>query len=161
MAKLQNCQFIEVKIDNKVVAGTSEESTYKDWMEGYVQSGLASISDCGGIYFSPVPVSALISKQSGELYAKYLSRGYKNVTITVAHRGSDKLSQDYEIQRTVYEDCNFHSMVMEVRNESAFLDFVFSPRESVEVTFNVPNTKGDGLEKVGPTKFNIPQKKIV
>ncbi|WP_237717571.1 MULTISPECIES: hypothetical protein [Enterobacteriaceae] len=40
MAKLQDCQFIEVKIDGKTIAGSSEEKKYSKWMEGYAPAGL-------------------------------------------------------------------------------------------------------------------------
>lgn len=35
MAKLKDCQFIKITIDGKDIAGSSEEQTYKGWMEGY------------------------------------------------------------------------------------------------------------------------------
>ncbi|PIJ48242.1 hypothetical protein BL250_14420 [Erwinia sp. OLTSP20] len=160
MAKLQDCQFIEIKIDGKVVSGSSEETNYKNWMEGYAPAGLATIAGPDGIYFDSVHISILATKQTSELYEKYLNRGYKNITITIVHRGSDKLNQNYEIQRTVYDSCNFQSLNFEMRDKF-FIDLTFTFEESVQVTFNVPNTKDDGLDKVGPTKYSIPQKKII
>ncbi|MCG5129778.1 hypothetical protein L2X78_19640 [Enterobacter mori] len=159
MAKLQDCQFIEIKIDGNTVAGSSEEATYKNWMEGFVPAGLTTIAGPDGTHFDTVRGSVLVTKESSELYEKYLKRGYKNIVITIVHRGSDKLNQDYEIQRTVYENCNFTSLSFEMRDQ-LFMEFTFNFEESVQVTFNVPNAKDDGLDKVGPIKYSIPQKKI-
>ncbi|WP_237932224.1 hypothetical protein [Buttiauxella sp. S19-1] len=160
MSKLKDCQFIELKIDNAVIAGSSEEETYKNWMEGYAPPGLSTMSGPDGTYFDAAKVSILVTKETSDLYEKYLKRGYKNITITVVHRGSDKLNQDYEIQRTVYDNCNFQSLSF-VMQDQLFMDMSFTFEESVETTFNVPNAKDDGLDKVGPIKYNIPQKKIV
>lgn len=160
MAKLQNCQFIEIKIDGKTVAGSSEETTYKNWMEGYAVAGLPAIAGPDSVLFDTVHTSVLVTKESSELYEKYLKRGYKNVVITIVHRGSNKLNEDYEIQRTVYENCKFNRFNFEMR-EQLFMDVSFTFEESVEVTFNVPNAKDDSLDKVGPIKYSIPAKKIV
>ncbi|CNK96697.1 Uncharacterised protein [Yersinia enterocolitica] len=160
MSKLQDCQFIEIKIDSNTVAGSSEEKTYKSWMEGYAPAGLTTIAGEDGIYFGEVHTSVLVTKETIELYEKYLKRGYKNIVITIVHRGSDKLSQDYEIQRAVYENCKLSSLNFETRGQ-LFMDLSFTFEESVAITFNVPNAKDDGLDKVGPTKYSIPQKKIV
>jgi len=159
MAKLQDCQFIEIKIDNSVISGSSEEASYKGWMEGYAPAGLSTVAGPDGTYFNPVQASILVTKDSSKLYEKYLQRGYKNITITIVHRGSDKLNQNYEIQRTVYDNCNFGHLDFDMRDQ-LFMELSFSFEESVEVTFNVPNTKDDGLDKVGPIKYNVPQKKI-
>ncbi|NTZ52933.1 hypothetical protein [Citrobacter gillenii] len=160
MAKLKDCQFIEIKIDGNTVAGSSEEETYKNWLEGYAPSALATVSGPDSVLFEPMNISILMSKESNKLYEKYLNRGYKDVVITIVHRASDKLNQGYEAQRTVYDNCRFHSLRFEKR-EQMFMDVLFTFEESVEVTFNVPNTKDDGLDKVGPIKYNIPAKKIV
>lgn len=159
MAKLQDCQFIEIKIDGNTVAGSSEEATYKNWMEGYAPAGLNTIAGPDSAFFDAINASVLVTKESSKLYEKYLNRGYKNIVITIVHRGSDKLNQNYEIQRTVYDNCNFHTLNFEMRDK-LFMDLSFTFEESVEVTFNVPNTKDDGLDKVGPIKYNIPAKKI-
>ncbi|HHR6132082.1 TPA: hypothetical protein ACS72K_003727 [Providencia alcalifaciens] len=160
MAKLLDCQFIEVKIDNNVVKGSSEEATYKDWMEGYSPMGLSSAAGPDGVFFDVIQTSILVTKDSSKLYEKYLNRGYKNIVLTIVHRGSDKLSPDYEIQRTVYTNCNFYSLNFEMRDQ-LFMDLAFTFEGAVEVTFNVPNAKDDGLDKVGPIKYDIPQKKII
>jgi hypothetical protein len=160
MAKLQDCQFIEIKIDGAAVSGSSEEATYKNWMEGFAPAGLSTIAGPDGAFFDVIHSSILVTKESSKLYEKYLKRGYKNIVITIVHRGSDKLDQDYEIQRTVYDNCNFHSLNFEMRDQF-FMDLAFTFEGAVEVTFNVPNASDDGLDKVGPIKYDIPQKKII
>lgn len=160
MAKLQDCQFIEIKIDGKVVSGSSEEDTYKNWMEGYSLPGLTIISGADGAYFDAIRASILMTKESSQLYEKYLKRGYKNIVISIVHRGSDKLNQSYEVQRIVYEKCKLQSLNIELRDH-LFMDLLFSFEESVEVTFNVPNTKDDALDKIGPIKYSIPRKNII
>ena len=58
MAKLQDCQFIKVKIDGKELKGASEEDTYKDWMEGYAPVNLQAYSGICLLYTSPSPRDA-------------------------------------------------------------------------------------------------------
>lgn len=159
MAKLQDCQFIEIKIDGKTVAGACEESTYKGWMEGFVPAGLTTYAGPDTTYFDSISGSFLATKESSELFEKYLNRGYNNIIVTIVHRGSDKLKGNYEIQRTVYEDCEFHNLAYEMRDQ-LFINFMFIFKKSVEVTFNVPNTNDNALEKIGPTKYLIPEKKL-
>lgn len=77
MAKLNECQFIEIKIDNTAVGGSSEEQSYKGWMEGYVPAGIVTIAGPDGAYFDTVHASILVTKESSKLYEKYLQRGYR------------------------------------------------------------------------------------
>ncbi|MEZ2578330.1 hypothetical protein [Buttiauxella ferragutiae] len=157
MAKLQDCQFIEIKIDNKVVSGSSEEKQYSKWMEGYAPAGLNTYSGPDGTYFDAMNMSVLVTKDTSNLFEQYLKRGYKNIVTTIVHRGSDKLGQNYEIQRAVYSDCRIQSLNFEMRDQLYMnLSFVFEG--VIEVTFNVPNAKDDGLDKIGPVKYSIPEK---
>ncbi|WP_330984097.1 MULTISPECIES: hypothetical protein [Enterobacterales] len=160
MAKLPDCQFIEIKIDNKIISGSSEESAYKNWMEGYAPAGLATVSGPDGTYFDSIQSSILVTKETSNLFEQYLKRGYKEIVITIVHRGSDKLNQNYEIQRTVYNNCKIQSLNFEMRNK-LFMDLSFAFEGTVEVTFNVPNTAETALDKIGPIKYDIPQKALL
>jgi len=159
MAKLKDCQFIEIKIDNKVVSGSSEEKKYKNWMEGYSPAGLTTYSGADGTYFESCNVSILVTKETSNLYEQYLKRGYKQIVITIVHRGSDQYDQDYEIQRSVYNDCKFNSLSFDMR-EKLFMNLSFSYEGMVEVIFNVPNATETGLDKIGPIKYDIPEKAL-
>jgi len=161
MSKLNNCQFIEVKIDNKAVAGSSEESAYKNWMEGYASPGLETLSGPDGIFFTDVQTSILVTKETSKLYENYLQRGHKEITITIVHRGSDKYEKNYEIQRTVFNTCNFLGLKFAQHDEKLFMVLSFTFEGTVEVTFNVPNADETSLDKIGPIKYDIPQKKIL
>ncbi|EMF07048.1 hypothetical protein [Serratia marcescens] len=160
MAKLQDCQFIEIKIDNKVISGSSEEPNYKNWMEGFVPGGLTTIAGPDGTYFDSVHMSILVTKETNTLFEKYLSRGHKEISITIVHRGSDKYSKDYEIQRTIYSTCNFQSFSFSMR-EKLFMDVSFIFEGTIELTLNAPNATETGLDKIGPIKYDIPQKKLL
>jgi hypothetical protein len=159
MAKLKDCQFIKITIDGKDVGGSSEEATYKGWMEGFSPAGLATYSGSDGTYFTPCSAAIQVTKETSNLYEQYLKRGYKKIVITIVHRGSDKYDKDYEIQRTVYNDCNLSSLSFDMR-EQLFMNLSFSYEGMVEVTFNVPNAKETGLDKIGPIKYDIPEKSL-
>ncbi|MFT2793429.1 hypothetical protein ACMV5I_25625 [Serratia sp. T13T92] len=159
MAKLKDCQFIEIKIDNKVVSGSSEEKKYKNWMEAYSPEGLSSYSGKDGAHFESVHASILVTKDSSNLYEKYLQRGYKKIMITIVHRGSDHFDKDYEIQRTVYNNCSINYIRFEMR-EKLFMNISFDFEGMVEVTFNVPNATDTSLDKIGPIKYDIPEKAL-
>lgn len=160
MAKLQDCQFIEIKIDNKIISGSSEERTYKNWMEGYAPAGLATMSGPDGTYFEAIQTSIMVTKETSNLFEQYLKRGYKEIVITIVHRGSDKYDENYEIQRSVYNNCKIQSLRFELRDK-LFMDLSFFYEGTVEVTFNVPNTGETGLDKIGPIKYDIPQKTLL
>ena len=160
MAKLQDCQFIQISIDNKIIAGSSEETTYKGWMEGYSPAGLATYSGADGTYFESCSASIQVTKETSSLYEQYLKRGYNKITITIVHRGSDQYKKDYEIQRSVYNDCKFNSLSFDMRDK-LFMNLSFSYEGMVEVTFNVPNSTETGLDKIGPIKYDIPKKELV
>lgn len=157
MAKLQDCQFIEIKIDNKVVSGSSEEKEYSKWMEGYAPAGLNTYSGADGTYFDSLNMSVAVTKDTSNLYEQYLKRGYKNIVITIVHRGSDKLGHNYEIQRTVYSDCKIQCLNFKMHDQ-LYMELSFIFEGVIEVIFNVPNAKDDGLEKIGPIKYSIPEK---
>ncbi|MEW7314515.1 hypothetical protein AB1E22_17735 [Buttiauxella gaviniae] len=159
MAKLKDCQFIQITIDGKDVAGSSEEKKYKGWMEGYSPAGLSTYAGRDGTYFESCDASILVTKETSTLYEQYLKRGYKKISITIVHRGSDQFDQDYEIQRSVYNDCKFNSLNFEMR-EKLFMNLSFTYEGMVEVTFNVPNALETGLDKIGPIKYDIPEKAL-
>ncbi|NIF32443.1 hypothetical protein F3J29_09860 [Enterobacter sp. Cy-643] len=162
MAKLQDCQFIEIKIDNKVISGSSEEQKYNKWMEGYSSGALRTYSGPDGTHFDGVPVSILVTKDTSSFYEHYLKRGYKTMTITIVERASDNLGADYELQRTVYSECKITSLSIAKHSQlnQLFMDFDFVFEGMVEVTFNVPNAKSDGLDKIGPVKYSIAEKTL-
>ncbi|NIF59522.1 hypothetical protein F3J27_14820 [Enterobacter sp. Ap-916] len=157
MAKLQDCQFIEVKIDGKTIAGSSEEKKYSKWMEGYAPAGLNTFSGPDGTYFDSVQMSILVTKETSKIFENYLKRGHKDVTITIVHRGSDKFDADYEIQRAIYSTCTIQSLSFEMRDQ-LFINLTFSFEGMVEVVFNVANATESGLDKIGPIKYSIPEK---
>ncbi|NIF48396.1 hypothetical protein F3J28_11555 [Enterobacter sp. Ap-1006] len=157
MAKLQDCQFIEVKIDGKAIAGSSEEKKYSKWMEGYSPVGLNTFSGPDGTYFESVQMSILVTKETSKIYENYLKRGHKDVTITIVHRGSDKFDADYEIQRTVYSACIIQSLNIEMRDQ-LFMNLTFSFEGMIEFVLNVANATESGLDKIGPVKYSIPEK---
>jgi len=159
MAKLKDCQFIKVNIDGKDVAGSSEETTYKGWMEGYAPAGLTTYSGPDGTYFESCSASIQVTKETSNLYEQYLKRGYKNIIITIVHRGSDEYDKDYEIQRSVFSNCKFSSLIFDMR-EKLFMNLSFIYEGMVEVTFNVPNANETGLDKIGPIKYDIPEKSL-
>lgn len=159
MAKLKDCQFIKITIDGKDIAGSSEEQTYKGWMEGYSPAGLTTYSGPDGTYFESCNASIQVTKETSNLYEQYLKRGYKKIAITIVHRGSDQFDKDYEIQRTVYNDCKFSSLSFDMR-EKLFMNLSFTYEGMVEVTFNVPDVKETGLDKIGPIKYDIPEKSL-
>lgn len=159
MAKLQDCQFIEIKIDNKVISGSSEEKKYSKWMEGYAPVGINTVSGPDGTYFDSVNMSIMVTKETSSLYEQYLKRGYKNIVITIVHRGSDQYDPDYEIQRSVYNNCKIQSLNFEMRDK-LFMDIGFIFEGQIDVTFNVPNATESGLDKVGPIKYDIPEKTL-
>ncbi|MCX9063935.1 hypothetical protein NLN94_23930, partial [Citrobacter portucalensis] len=159
-AKLQDCQFIEIKIDGNTIAGASEEEAYKGWMEGYAPAGISTTAGPDSTYFDAVHCSVLVTKETSKLFEKYLMRGYKNIAITIVHRGSSNINSNYEVQRTVYDSCNFQNMSYELR-DNLFLHFSFDFESTVAITFNVPNNKNDDLDKIGPIKYSLPAKKIV
>lgn len=159
MAKLQDCQFIEIKIDGKAVAGASEEKNFNKWMEGFSEIGLASFSGPDGTYFDGQQISILVTKETGDLFEKLLQRGYKDITITIVHRGSDQYEKDYEVQRTVYTSCKVFNMNFVMR-EHMFMDITFTFEGNLEITFNVPNSTSNGLDKIGPIKYSIPEKAL-
>jgi hypothetical protein len=161
MAKLQDCQFFEIKIDGKILAGLSEEEKYKGWIEGFMAPGLQSISGPDGIYFDPIRLTLTMCDGTRELYEKFVKRGYQDLTITVVHRGSSQLNGDYEIQRTVFSDCKFQSFDFEPRDQNMFANVSLTFVGGVELTFNIPNAQGKGIDKIGPIKYNIPQKKLM
>ncbi|WP_312414947.1 hypothetical protein [Pseudescherichia sp.] len=159
MAKLKDCQFIEIKIDNKVISGSSEEKKYSKWMEGYAPAGLNTVAGPDGTYFDAIQMSIMVTKETSSLYEQYLKRGYKEIVITIVHRGSDQYDPDYEIQRTVYNNCKIQSLNFEMRDK-LFMDLSFIFEGMVEVTFNVPNAAETGLDKIGPVKYDIPEKAL-
>ncbi|WP_336708448.1 MULTISPECIES: hypothetical protein [unclassified Cedecea] len=154
---MQDCQFIEVKIDGKTIAGSSEEKKYSKWMEGYAPAGLNTFSGPDGTYFDSVQMSILVTKETSKIFENYLKRGHKDVTITIVHRGSDKFDADYEIQRAVYSTCTIQSLSFEMRDQ-LFINLTFSFEGMVEVVFNVANATESGLDKIGPIKYSIPEK---
>lgn len=157
MAKLPDCQFIEIEIDNKKIAGSSEEEKYKGWMEGYSSLGLSTYSGPDGTYFESGSASIQVTKDTSELYSKYLKRGYKEIIITIVHRGSDHANPDYEIQRTVYKDCKINSLNFDMRDR-LFMNITFTCEKEITVTFEVPDGTDNGLDKIGPMTYNIPEK---
>jgi len=157
MAKLQGCQFIEIKIDNKVISGSSEEKKYNKWMEGHASAGINTMSGPDGAYFDSVDMSIMVTKDTSNLFEQYLKRGYKNIVVTVVHRGSDQYDPDYEIQRTVYSNCKLQILNIVMR-EQLFMDMSFTFEGEVNLTFNVPNASQTGLDKIGPIKYDIPEK---
>ncbi|MRT15087.1 hypothetical protein GJV07_22670 [Enterobacteriaceae bacterium RIT711] len=160
MSKLKDCQFIEIKIDNKLISGSSEEKDYKQWMEGFVQAGLSTMAGPDGTYFDSVNLSILATKESSSLFENYLQRGYNDISFTIVHRASDKYSKNYEAQRTVYNTCNIQRLDYEMR-EHLFINLSFSFEGTLEVTFNVPNDTETGLDKIGPIKYDIPKKELL
>lgn len=159
MAKLKDCQFIEIKIDGNVISGSSEEKKYNKWMEGYASGGISTVSGQDGAYFDHVNMSILMTKDTSSFYEYYLKRGYKEIIITIVHRGSDQFDQDYEVQRTVYTKCKINSLSIE-RRDDLFMNIIFSLEGMIEVVFNVPNANGSGLDKIGPIKYDIPEKAL-
>ncbi len=159
MAKLQDCQFIEIKIDNKAVNGSSTEAAYKNWMEGFAPMGITTYSGPDGTYFDVTHMSVLVTKESSTLFEQYLKRGYKNITITIVHRGSDEYSANYEIQRVTFTDCKIQSLRSEMRDK-LFMDITFSFEGEIDLTINVPNAAESGLDKIGPIKYDIPTKAL-
>ena len=159
MAKLKDCQFIEIKIDGKVISGSSEEKKYAKWMEGYASGGINTVSGQDGAYFDHVNMSLLMTKDTSSFYEYYLKRGYKEIIITIVHRGSDQFDQDYEVQRTVYSKCKINSLSIQ-RRDNLFMDIIFTLEGMIEVTFNVPNATGSALDKIGPIKYDIPEKAL-
>lgn len=157
MSKLNDCQFIKITIDGKDMAGSCEEKKYLNWMEGYAPKGITSYAYKEGPGFEQVHVSILATKDTGTLFEKYLQRGYKNINIITVHRGSDQFNKDYEIQRTVFEDCKFLGMGFRNSDDGLFIEFNFGFTGSVEVTFNVPNAKANGLDKIGPINYGLPE----
>jgi hypothetical protein len=160
MAKLKDCQFIEIKIDNKVISGSSEEKNYSKWMEGFAPAGISTISGPDGTHFDSVYMSLVVTKQSSDLFEQYLKRGYKEISVTIVHRASDKYSQNYESQRTVYGTCNIQRFDYEMR-DMLFMNLSFEFTGTVEITFNVPNDNETGLDKIGPIKYDIPKKTLL
>lgn len=159
MAKLKDCQFIKITIDGKDIAGSSEEKKYKGWMEGYSPAGLSTYSGADGTYFESSNIYILVTKETSNLYEKYLQRGYKKIVITIIHRGSDQFDQDYEVQHCVYNDCKFTSLVFDMRDR-LYMNLSFSYEGMVEATFNVPNALETGLDKIGPIKYDIAEKTL-
>lgn len=171
MSKTQDCQFIQIKVDGKPIEGASVEKNYKGWMEGYAPTGLSSVAGPDGAYFDPVNLFIFVTPKTGMLYEQYLKRGHKKIEITIVHRGSDQYSADYEIQKTVYQGCIINRIFLGMYGENGMysenigetklcMDVSFRFTESVEVTFNVPNSNGDALEQVGPIKYLIPEKSL-
>lgn len=160
MPKLQDCQFIQISIDNKELKGSSEEEKYKNWFEGYSPVGLATSSGPDGAYFEYGNFSVVVTKDASNLYEKFLSRGYKQITITIVHRGSNSTDKDYEIQRCVYKGCNFSYLNFVMDDNKLFISCSFRFDQSVVVTFNVPNADGTALDKIGPITYDIPQKTL-
>ena len=160
MAKLQDCQFIEIKVDNKIIAGSSEEKDYSKWMEGYASAGLTTMSGSDGVYFDSIDMSIIVTKETSNLFEQYLKRGYKEIVITIVHRASDQYDQNYEVQRTVYNNCRIQCLKFELRSK-LFIDLSFVFEGAVEVTFNVPNAAETGLDKIGPIKYDIPKKTLL
>lgn len=160
MAKLADCQFIQISIDGKPVGGSSEETDYKDWMEGYAPSGLSTYSGLDGTYFDTCQVSIQVTKETSTLYEKYLQRGYKDLSITIVHRSSDHYKTTYDAQRTAYTNCKISSMNFEKRDH-LFMNMAFSVEGTVEVTFLTPNDTETELDKVGPIKYDISKKVLV
>lgn len=160
MAKLRDCQFIEIKIDDNVIKGSSEEEKYKGWMEGYASAGQNSFSGPDGTYFESIQIAILATKETSAFYEYYLKRGYNKIDITVVHRGSDKYDQNYEVQRSTYYSCDIQSLNIEKRDEQMFMCVTFSVEKMIEVVFNVPNATGTGLDKIGPIKYSIPEKML-
>lgn len=160
MAKLQDCQFIQINIDGKIIDGSSEEKSYIKWMEGYSPAGLATYAGADGAYFESCYASILVTKETSNLYEQYLKRGYKKIIITIVHRGSDHLDQNYEIQRTVYNDCKINSLNIAMQDK-LFMNLSFTFEGMVELTLNVPNATDEALDKIGPIKYDIPKKALV
>lgn len=160
MAKLQDCQFIQINIDGKIVDGSSEEKSYIKWMEGYSPAGLSTYAGADGAYFESCHASILVTKETSNLYEQYLKRGYKKIIITIVHRGSDHLDQNYEIQRTVYNDCKINSLNIAMQDK-LFMNLSFTFEGMVELTLNVPNATDEALDKIGPIKYDIPKKALV
>jgi hypothetical protein len=159
MPKLQDCQFIQIQIDGKVIGGASEEKDYSKWHEGYSTIGLRTFSGPDGMYFDPCEISILVTKDTSALYESVFKKGYKNIVITVVHRGSDEFDQSYEIQRTTYTNCKVFGLAIDMR-EKLFMDISFTYEDMVEVVFNVPNGANNGLDKIGPIKYSIPEKTL-
>ncbi|EAM2857701.1 hypothetical protein AIR33_23555 [Salmonella enterica] len=163
MPKLQECQFLQIKVDGKEIGGTSEEKNYTGWMEGFAPVGLSAFANTDGAYFDPVDISLIVTKASGSIFEHFLKRGYKNITITVVHRGSDRFDQNYESQRTIYDNCKIYNisfMKDEGEEGRLFMKLSIIPEGDVEVTFNVPNSKDTALEKIGPVRYSIPEKML-
>ena len=153
MAKLEECQFIQIKIDGKALTGTSEESEYQGWMEGYASGGLQAYSGTDGVVFDAINVSLLMTPGCGSLLEAYLRRGYKNIDCTVVTRSSDKFGGTYESLKIEYTDTEFEGRL--------FLCTSVIVRGTVRVTMQVPNDKDTGLEKVGPICYDIAAKKLI
>lgn len=160
MPKLQDCQFIKIEFDKKAIGGTSEEKDYKGWMEGYSPFGLSAFSSIDGVFFDVNQLTLIVTKDSGTLFEQFLKRGYKDITFTIVHRASDQFDQNYESQRTTHTNCEINSMQFGMLEEKTTLLLSFVTKGTVEVLFNVPNAAGDGLEKVGPIKYSIPEKTL-
>ncbi|MFX2610777.1 hypothetical protein [Enterobacter mori] len=157
--KVQDCQFIEIKIDNKAIEGASEEPKYNKWIEGRVQGGIDVVSGPQGAYFSPVNISAPMTQDMLSLYEKFITRGYKTIQVTVVHRASDQYNPDYESQRYVYENCKMNALSVEP-GEQTLMHMSFTFEGSVEMTYMLPNGKGTDLVKAGPTKFSVANNKL-
>ena len=160
MAKLQDCQFIKVKIDGKELKGASEEDTYKDWMEGYAPVNLQAYSGIDGATYAPVTLSLLMTKESSEIYETYLKRGYKRIDVTIVHRNSDKFGVLYESLNVEYQDRQFQYITFESIDGRLFLCTSVIVEGAVQVTMQVPNSTDTGLDKVGPIKYDIAAKAL-
>lgn len=110
--------------------------------------------------FDSCHISLQVTKETSNLYEKYLQRGYKDLTITIVHRSSDHYKEDYECQRTVYHNCKISTMNFEKRDQ-LFLNMSFSFEGAVEVTFYAPNADETALDQIGPIKYDIPKKALV
>lgn len=161
MAKLPECQFIEITENGNKIEGTSTEKNYDKWVEGYSPLSLSIVSGSDGPYFNSVQLSFLFSDGIKTLYENYLKQGHKDLTITIVHRGSDKNGNNYDILKVTYADCRIGLMKYEQRDSLLFMSIIIDCKGTVELTTNVPNAKTDALDKIGPIKYDIAQKTIL
>lgn len=161
MAMLENAIFAQMKFGEKVLKGNAMEALFKGWMECNSSMAVLSQASDDGVYFGPNFMRLVVTKETSEIYQEYFARGYKKLIITLVHRGTDTKAKDYEMQRVVFDDCVFDSLDFEANEGILFMNFQFRVKGTVELTINVPNEKNDGLDKIGPIKYSIPEKKLI
>ncbi|WP_336844951.1 hypothetical protein [Providencia rettgeri] len=160
MLKLESTQFIQIKIDNKAISGTCKEKDYLNWIEGNVSSSFSSALGHDGAEFDSIHMMLRVSSDTKDLFEKYLLRGEKGIDITIVHRGSDKIKQSYEVQKTECKDCRIDYLNFEI-TEYLVMNIIFKCMKTIGVTFLVENSAGTGHDKIGPITYDMQQKTLI